>query len=838
LPSGNGDRSGSIVTTEKAFEADDTRRSPLGRVLAQQAAVAEMAQRALDSRELGQLLNDVCVLVGRVLESDLVDVLQVSEDGATLRIVAGVGWRQGVVGNVTLPAQGGSQSGFTLATGGPVIATDFETETRFRISEVLAEHGARSGIAVRIGGAEEPFGVLASFSTARAAFNNDDAAFMQSMANVLGSAVARLRAEEGLRRSRDEMAAIVANVADGILVHSAQGGLLFANDAAARLCGFENARDLLATPWQQMMSAFELLDEEGRPMAEDGLPAGVAFRTGQPTDPTPVRFRIRATGEERWSMVQAAPVRDSDARVEKVVSVFRDVTDQHRQEMVREIVAEAVGSLTSTLSIEDATRRLAELCVPRLADFATVELLDAAGTIRTAAIAHADPAKVALAQRLREVRPVQPDASAGPARVVREGSSELVEVTEELLRAGIAEGEELDLLLAMELRWYICVPLLGRGGPIGALTLVQADSGRRFTEHDLRLAEEVGARAGIALENARLYKDVDERRAELEAVIGAMGEAVLVFDAGGRLRVSNRSAARLFGGQAPATMERLDRLLAGDGVEGEHRLESTGRWVEARVYRPRLKDAGPAVAGTSVVVLRDITAARTAQVAREAFIGVLSHELRTPITTIYGGSELLERQLPDQQRLEIVADIRAESERLARLVEDLLVMSRVERGGVEIGDEPVLIQRVLPGLLDLLTARWPALRVRTDIADGLPAVRGDVTYLEQVLRNLLVNAVRYGDALTKGIEIAAHDGDARVTVRVLDRGPGPGTDLPEQLFELFYRAPAARSVPGGAGIGLFVCRQLVEAMGGRIWATPREGGGTEFGFELPVIDPM
>jgi PAS domain S-box-containing protein len=831
-----------IVTTEQAHEADDTRRSALGRVLAQQAAVAEVAQRALDSRDLRQLLNEVCVLAGRVLESDLVDVLELSDDGSTLRIVAGVGWRPGVIGHVTLPAQGGSQSGYTLAKGGPVIADDFESETRFQISQVLADHGARSGIAVRIGSADEPFGVLASFSARRSAFNHEDAAFMQSMANVLGSAIARLRAEDELRRSRDEMATIVSNVADGIFVQSPTRGLVFANDAAARLCGFDTAAELMATPWQQMMSAFELLDEDGRPMAEDRLPTQVAIRTGRPTEPTPVRFRIRDSGEERWSLVQAAPVLDARGSVVQAVSVFRDVTDEHRREVMREIIAEAAGSLTSTLSVDEASHRLASLCVPRLADFATVELLDADGAIRTAAIAHADQAKVALGHRLRELRPVRPDDAGGPGRVARESTSELVEMTEEILRAALSEGEELDLLLGLGVRWYICVPLIGRGGPIGALTLVQADSGRRFSEPDLRLAEELGSRAGITLENARLYEDVDERRAELEAVIGAMGEAVLVFDASGRLRVSNRAAARLFGGHTPTTMIEVDERLEGDQphvdqLEGQHRIEATGRWVEAHVYRPRLKDAGLVAAGSSVVVLRDITDARTAQVAREAFIGVLSHELRTPITTIYGGSELLVRGLSDPQRSEIVADIRAESERLARLVEDLLVMSRVERGGLEIGDEPVLIQRMLPGLLALLAARWPSLRVTTNMADGLPAVRGDVTYLEQVLRNLLVNAVRYGDALAKGVEIAVHEDDGgQVIVRVLDQGPGPGTDVPERLFELFYRAPKARSVPGGAGIGLFVCRQLVEAMGGRLWAKPRDGGGTEFGFHLPVVD--
>ncbi len=163
-------------------------------------------------------------------------------------------------------------------------------------------------------------------------------------------------------------------------------------------------------------------------------------------------------------------------------------------------------------------------------------------------------------------------------------------------------------------------------------------------------------------------------------------------------------------------------------------------------------------------------------------------------------------------------------------------MTRVERGGVEIGDEPVLVQRLLPPLVDALVARWPGLRIDLELGESLPAVKGDLTYLEQVLRNLLTNAVRYGEALEAGLTVAAAEGDGEVIVRVLDRGPGMGEEAPEQLFELFYRAASARGVPGGAGIGLFVCRQLVQAMGGRIWARPRHEGGAEFGFALPVIE--
>jgi signal transduction histidine kinase len=101
----------------------------------------------------------------------------------------------------------------------------------------------------------------------------------------------------------------------------------------------------------------------------------------------------------------------------------------------------------------------------------------------------------------------------------------------------------------------------------------------------------------------------------------------------------------------------------------------------------------------------------------------------------------------------------------------------------------------------------------------------------------LTNAVRYGDAIASGMKITAREQDGEVLVSVLDAGPGIKTDEAEKLFELFYRSPSAKGVPGGAGIGLFVCRHLVEAMGGRMWARSRPEGGAEFGFALPIIEP-
>jgi K+-sensing histidine kinase KdpD len=227
---------------------------------------------------------------------------------------------------------------------------------------------------------------------------------------------------------------------------------------------------------------------------------------------------------------------------------------------------------------------------------------------------------------------------------------------------------------------------------------------------------------------------------------------------------------------------------------------------------------------------------RRANALREAFIGVISHELRTPITTIYGLSKMLRQRidtLSTDVRNQAIEDVEAEADRLYRLVEDLLVLSRAERGRVEISSDPIVIGHVLRRAVDAEAARWPTRQFGLDVDGPLALVLGEETYIEQVLRNLMTNAAKYSASGT-AVHIAATTEDSEVVVRVLDEGMGISESDTTRLFDLFYRSPSAARQAAGAGIGLFVCRQLVEAMGGRIWARNREEVGAEVGFALPV----
>ena len=361
---------------------------------------------------------------------------------------------------------------------------------------------------------------------------------------------------------------------------------------------------------------------------------------------------------------------------------------------------------------------------------------------------------------------------------------------------------------------------------------------------DVREREEVQGRL------RRLAEAEHARAAELNAVIRAMGDGVIVCGADGRTILSNPAGRQMFPEGAETSYASILAQLhdpEGDAPRlGTHagpvvlRTRSEPeRWIELATYpvADRTTEGDPG--GETILVLRDVTEQRQREAVRETFIGVLSHELRTPITTIFGGARVLSREdsgLDEATRREILDDVAEEAERLKRLVEDVVALNRFGEADTDLGREPVLLQRIVPRVLASEEERWPGVVFAIEMAPGLPTVMADPTYLEQVVRNLLANAAKYGGqgtAVDVVVEYRAESDEVAVCVR--DDGPGIELHEAERLFDLFYRSPNTATATTGAGIGLFVCARLVRAMGGRVWARPLPAGGAEFGFALRVM---
>ncbi len=212
----------------------------------------------------------------------------------------------------------------------------------------------------------------------------------------------------------------------------------------------------------------------------------------------------------------------------------------------------------------------------------------------------------------------------------------------------------------------------------------------------------------------------------------------------------------------------------------------------------------------------------------ETFLGVLSHELRTPVTTIYGGAQILAtRELTDARRRTLAADVGNEAERLYRIVEDLVAMLRSERGQLRSVCEPVAVGRLVVAAIKRELTLNPSLRIQYLGASDAAVDEADEALVGHVVRNLLDNAIRHSPGATP-VEVVVGSEGEEVVVRVLDRGPRPHTQDQRDASE-----PAAtRAGLAGGGLGLFVAARLVQTMDGRSWAKPGPEGGAEFGFAL------
>jgi serine phosphatase RsbU (regulator of sigma subunit) len=216
----------------------------------------------------------------------------------------------------------------------------------------------------------------------------------------------------------------------------------------------------------------------------------------------------RRTGEEQWVLLKATAVRDAQGSIEAAVTIIEDVTAAKRASLRLEFLARASQMLASSLDYQETLRNVAGLAVPQIADWCAVDLFDEDGEREPVAVAHVDPSKLEMAERLREFEPDELDLDQGLGLVRRTGQPILYnEIPDELLVAAAVDEEHLGLLRGVGMRAVLIVPMIARGRTIGTLTLVSAESGRIFDEGDVEFAGQIAERAALAVENARLYSE-------------------------------------------------------------------------------------------------------------------------------------------------------------------------------------------------------------------------------------------------------------------------------------------------------------------------------------------
>jgi PAS domain S-box-containing protein len=479
---------------------------------------------------------------------------------------------------------------------------------------------------------------------------------------------------------------------------------------------------------------------------------------------------------------------------------LRDLSGRRRLEGTQQLLLRASNILLSYLDSDRMLCNLSKVVVPAFADWYAVDVVESDRSIRRVEIKHRDPAKLDVAHALAEHYANRPESQFGARAVIRTGRSELVsDVTEEVI-AGIAQDDEhLRLIQTLGLHSFIIVPLRGRDAILGALTFVSAESGRRFDSHDLEVAEELATRAAQAIDNARLFTDVEESRRLLE-------EQATELEA---------QAAEL-----ETTAEELEHSNAGlrRAVEdlAQQKAEAEQSRLEAEAARHEADEANR---------------------AKSEFLAAMSHELRTPLNAIIGYAQLLDvgirGPVTPEQRSDL-GRIERSSQHLLGLITDILNYAKVESGRIEYDIKATPLDQSLAAVEELIAplarAKQITYRFRTDCPGIL--VCADPEKLRQILVNLLSNAIRYTpERGCVDVQCSAFNDD--VLIDVIDTGVGIPPDKFEAIFEPFVQVD--RTYNGqrqGTGLGLSISRDLARGMRGDLTVRSELGKGSVFTVRL------
>jgi PAS domain S-box-containing protein len=412
---------------------------------------------------------------------------------------------------------------------------------------------------------------------------------------------------------------------------------------------------------------------------------------------------------------------------------------------------------------------------------------------------------------------------------------------------------------------YLGVPILVGSKAIGAISVQSIEEEGRFGEADSRLLSTIAANVGVAMQNARLFAEVEHQRGYLESLVSITPAAVVVLDADERVTDWNPAAAELFGYSAEEALGRpIDELVFGEAGNEERRalVEEAMREGRAqRITRRRRRDGTLVDVELMLVpltvdgshagflgVYHDVTElqrarqeAEAATQAKSAFLATMSHEIRTPMNAVIGMTDLLlGTELTAEQR-EFAEVVHVSGDALLHVIDDILDYSKIEAGKLDLEHAPFNLRDVVEGALDIVAPRaWEKeLELGCLIDDAAPAgIVGDEARLRQVLLNLLSNAVKFTERGEVMVLVNAEPtgaGSHRIELAVRDTGIGIPADRMNELFTSFSQVDASTTRRfGGTGLGLAISKRLIELMGGDISVESEPSEGSTFRISLPV----
>jgi PAS domain S-box-containing protein len=661
---------------------------------------------------------------------------------------------------------------------------------------------------------------------------------------------------------------VLSGLPVGILVVDASGRMVETNAAFQRIWG--------AMPIRQgavdfrVFKAWPVCAEQGAKPFEWRLSRVLA--TGQPV--TEELLEIQAfDGMRRTVLSSVFPICGGEGEVTGAVAVQLDVTERARAQHARDVLAEATTGLFESLDVAGTLRTLCRIVVTRLADCCAIDELDEHGELRRLVAETSGGSTADDAARLLAYAPTATGKSLA-ARVLRSGKPILVsEVPGDWFATGLEADEHRAAFSKIGTYSLMVLPLIARGHRLGVLGIVSTRAGRRYEARDLVLAEEISRRAAVAMDNASLHRQAeaavrsrDQALAEVEAFLNASPVGFVLLDRDLRFRKVNAVYARWrqgdadeilgqtledvvspeFAAQAGPMLRRVlqtgepivDQAIVGEVPPGSgkvrHYLESSIPVLDV--------DGTPRAVGiviTDVTHLKEVEGALREEARfRERFIGVLAHDLRSPLHAIVLSAGALQRQggAPETWR-RTVGRIAHAAERMDRMIGNLLdlVQSR-EGGGIGLTWKPADLADVVRDVVTELEASHPGREIAVSV-EGDTHGEIDPDRMAEVVSNLGANALTYSPAdSTVQVDVRGVDGELALAVH--NEGAPIASDTLKKIFLPFQRgsvggseAPAMR----GLGLGLFIVEVITRAHGGTVTISSTAEGGTTFTVRVPRV---
>ena len=567
------------------------------------------------------------------------------------------------------------------------------------------------------------------------------------------------------------------------------------------------------------------------PLYRRVLETGEPFVQEESTDEA-----IAGPGEARHWLSSYYPVRGEDGATTGIGGVIMEITGQKRADARLRLLAEAGELFSSSLEQEEILRRVSRVVVPSIADACNIYLAHG-DELERVARAHVEPELEALMAEMPDRYVLAADAPPLLRQVLVQGEPLLASTLEpDLIAALEAIGVDRDLFARVGSQSMMFVPFVSRGQTLGVITLGAREPGR-YTDADLELAQELAGRASAALDNARLVGEL-RRRAQASQALEFVGDGVFLVDQEGIVRLWNPAAERITGfPEEELVGSEAAELLAGWPLAQAGERPQTFP-VDARKGELWLSLTAAEFPHGTVYAFRDLTDERAVEQLKSDFVSTVSHELRTPLAAIYGAAMTLRRDdvvLDPEQAAGMLGVISGESERLARIVNDILLASRLDSGAETVSISRTDAAEVASAVLAAAEVHAPAgVELVLTSPEPAPQVAADPDGLRQVLVNLVENAVKYSPNGGR-VELELEPMDGRVRFAVRDRGLGIPPSEHVRIFEKFFRLdPNLSRGVGGTGLGLYISRELVRRMGGRLRVDSEPGRGSTFSFDLPL----